>query len=120
MPLCPSSSSIVPLGMLASAPDRAHHRRDAEGVGQDRGVRGAGALLAHQPDDVLPVELDGEAGRELVGHDDHLLVGRHRRELGAGAAQQPVDDPELDGVQVGEPLPQPRCSRTTGSAAPAP
>ena len=32
----------------------------------------AGAFLAHQPHDVLPVELHREARRELVRNDDHL------------------------------------------------
>ena len=60
---------------------RAHHRGDAERVGQDGRVRGAGALLADQAHHVLAVELHREAGRELVRHDDDLLVGGDRPEL---------------------------------------
>ena len=85
---------------------RAHHGGNAERVRQDGGVRGAGALLAHQPHHVLPVELHREPGRELVRDDDDLLVGGDGPELVARAAQQAVEHPELDGVEVGQALAQ--------------
>ena len=100
--------------------DRAHDRRDAERVGQDGGVRRPGALLADEPDDVLAVELHREPGRELVRDDDDLLVRGHRPELVARAAHEPVEHPELDRVEVGQPLAQPGGAATTGSAARAP
>ena len=97
--------------------DRAHHGRNAERVGQDGGVRRAGALLADEPDDVLAVELHREPGRELVRDDDDLLVRGHRPELVARAAHQPVEHPELDRVEVGQALAQPRRRRTRGSGS---
>ena len=39
----------------------AHHRGNAERVGENRGVRSPGALLAHQSGEAVPVELDREA-----------------------------------------------------------
>ena len=63
--------------------DCSHHGGYPERVRQNRGVGGAGSLLAHEPNDVLPVELHREPGRELVRHHDHLLVGGDRPRLGA-------------------------------------
>ncbi len=63
--------------------DCSHHGGYAQGVRQNRGVGGAGSLLADEPDDVFPVELHREPGRELARDHDHVLVGRNRPRLGA-------------------------------------
>ena len=44
-------------------------------MGKDRRVGRASALFAHQAHHMLPVHLNRETRRELMGHDDHLLVG---------------------------------------------
>ena len=120
LPLWPSSSTIIPGGIVGHGAHRAHDGGNAQRVGQDGGVRRAGALLADEPDDVLAIELHGQAGRELVRDDDDLLVRGDRPELGAGAAHQPVDHPELDRVEVGQALAEPSRAATTGSGARAP
>ena len=48
-------------GDLGERARGSHHRGNAEGVRQDRRVRRPGALLAHQPYHVFPVELHREA-----------------------------------------------------------
>ena len=88
-------------------PGRAHHRRDAQAVGQDGGVRRPGAFLAHQSHHVLPIELHGEPGRKLVGHHDDLIVRGHGGDVRSVLAEQPIDHAQLDGVEVGQPLAQP-------------
>ena len=74
----PSRRTICPSWIRVQGAGHTHHRGDPEGVGEDRGVRGSGALLADQPDHVLPVELHREPGREFVRHHDDLLVGPAR------------------------------------------
>ena len=69
-------------------------------------MRGARALLADQPDHVVAVELHREARRELVRHDDHLLVVRQRPELLARCGPAAGAASELDRVRVGQPVAQ--------------
>jgi hypothetical protein len=88
-----------------------HHRGNAQRVREDGRVSGPGALLADEADHVLAVELDREARRELVGHDDHLLVVRDRPELVPHPAHEAVEHPELNGVEVGDLLAEHRGAR---------
>ena len=97
----------MPGGISASAPTAPITAGNAERVRQDRGVRRARPFLADEPDHVLAIELHRQSGRELVGHDDDLLVGRDGPELVPHATHQPVEHPKLDGVQVGQTLAQP-------------
>ena len=60
---------------------------------------------------MLAVELHREPGRQLPRHDDDLLVAGNRPRLGTGAAQEVVEHPELNGVEVGQPLAQPGRAR---------
>ena len=73
-----------------------------------------------RPDDVLAVELHRESRRELVSDDDDLLIGGHGPELVPRSAHEPVEHPELDGVEVGQALPQAGGAGPRGSGARAP
>src|SRR5205814_69143 len=79
----------------------AEHRRNPDGVRQDGGVRGARALLAHEPDDVFAVELDGESGTELLRHYDGRL-GDRLPQLVRAAVHEVLDHADRHSGEVGE------------------
>ncbi len=84
-----------------------HHAGDAERVGQDRGMGGPGAFFGEESQELVPVELHGEPGVELVGDHDHVTVVLEPEDLLVALAHQKPEHPDLDGEQIGEPLPHP-------------
>src|ERR1051325_6291888 len=98
-------------GTRGNPADRAgdpHDAGNAEGVRQDRGVRGPGAFLAHHPLQLLAVELDREPGIDLVGDDHHLGMVAQSEQLVVALSGQVAQDPDLGGEQVDEALPEAR------------
>jgi len=70
-------------------------------VRQNRGVRGARALLAHQPDDVLAIELHGEPGAELPRHH-YGRLSDPLPQLVRAAVHEVLDHPDCHARKVGE------------------
>ena len=102
---------MVPSAMRVQRAGDAHHRRNAERVRQDRRVRRAGAFFADQARHVIPVELYGQPGRQLVRHEHHRLADFANPGIVVGAPQQVEQHAELDGLEVGQPVAQHRLPR---------
>jgi len=94
---------------VADALDTAD-RGDAQSPGQDRGVRGRPAALGYKPHDVLGVQFNGHAGRQLFGHDDPVVAPlaallRPAVQRRAHVAEH-VEQPAADLHDVRGPLPE--------------
>src|SRR2546425_640191 len=79
----------------------AEHGGNPDRVRQDRGVRGARALLAHQPDDVLAIELHREPGAQLLRHH-HRGLGDSLPQLVRTAVHEVLDHANRHARKVGE------------------
>jgi len=96
---------------VESAPN-AHDRRDAEGMRQDGRVRRAGTLHADHPHQVLPVELHGQSGGNLLGHDDDRSRDGPRHQILLRPPHQVAQDPGLHRREIGESLPESEIPRS--------
>ena len=79
-----------------------HHRRETEGLREDRGVAGGAALLGDEGDDDGRVKARRVCRGKVAG-DEHERVSRvgHTRHR---EAQNPCHGPAPDVVEVGDPL----------------
>ena len=86
--------------------------RNAQGPGQDGGMRGQAAARRDDAQDFAGVQVDDRRGREFLGHDDAPVAALARRFAGAveGRAHlaQDAEEPPLDLAQVRGPFPQVR------------
>src|SRR5256886_1622635 len=87
----------------------AEHRRNADRVRQDRGVRGARALLAHEPDDVLAVELHRKPGAQLFRHH-HGGLRNSLPQLVHPAVHEVLDHANHHAGEIRQPVLQPRAA----------
>ena len=58
---------------------QAHDRRDAEAARHDGGVRGHAADVGDEAAELVALEEDHVGGRQIVRHDDELVLFRQRR-----------------------------------------
>ena len=93
---------LAVLGQVGS-PSKPHHGGDVQGAGEDRPVGRARAQVRGDAQDVLRVQVDREAWREVARHHDDtaLLPGQVR---GVMVPQETVEDPDHEVLKVVEPV----------------